>query len=234
MPAKSKDILETLYCEHRHTIDSHPHCFLMGNVGTKISNMYAKFTGKPWYTYPGYKIGYFDIEVDNLRADYGTMLTWTIKGKGSDKFVTGKITQKELFNGTTDKRIVEEFIKEMQEYAILVGFYSSRFDIPYVRTRALIHNVEFPPYGRPYHFDLYYTVRNKFALSRNGLGRAVEVLLPEEEGKTHCSASTWALAKYGNPIAIDEILEYNKQDVAVTEKLHDRISPFATWPRRSI
>jgi len=231
-PNNSEILLEKLLCVHRHDIDSHPSCFMNGLVKDKVAKQYVKYTGKPWYTYPGYRIGYFDIEVDNLRADYGTMLTWTVKEKDGDIF-TGKITQRELFTGETDKRIVWELTEKLKEFSIVVGYYSTGFDIPYLRTRAVIHGLDFPAYGQPYHFDLYYTVRNKFALSRNGLGRAVEVLV-QEDSKTHCGYETWARAKYGDPAALDEILEYNIQDVIVTEKLHNKIAPFASWQRRSI
>jgi DNA polymerase elongation subunit (family B) len=494
MSQNSDTFLDKLLCIHRHDIDSHPGCFLNGLVKDNVAKKYSLVTGKPWYTYPGYKIGYFDIEVDNLRADYGTMLTWTVKEKDGEIF-TGKITQKELFTGETDKRIVKELIEKLKEFSIIVGYYScvtpghrvlkadltwvnvedlvpgdkllsvteeipeesrtyeyrqaevvhnipiieevfeitledetvlkatgnhpwlvqrhntwvwrttkellhfncdvptmqrvfsvwepdvsyeagylagffdseggiyqaprkdrdgkyniqlyasqhsvknseildrvtlylnkfglefsvkpydndqpdmrsvcitggkrniieflgklrlakasnldinklgsiksdnhldsvkivsikslgeqvvcglgttektyitegfishnTGFDIPYIRTRAVIQGIDFPPYGQPYHFDLYYTVRNKFALSRNGLGRAVEVLV-QEDSKTHCGYETWARAKYGDPVALDEILEYNIQDVIVTEKLHNKIASFAAWQRRSI
>jgi uncharacterized protein YprB with RNaseH-like and TPR domain len=232
MQNKSDIILEKLLCIHRHDIDSHPGCFLNGLVKDKVAQKYSKITGNPWYTYPGYKIGYFDIETDNLNADYGTLLTWTVKEKGGSIF-TGKITQRELFTGDSDKRVVTELVAKLKEFSIIVGYYSTGFDLPFIRTRAMIQGIDFPPYGQPYHFDLYYTVRNKFALSRNGLGRAVEVLV-QDDSKTHCGYQTWARAKYGDPNALDEILEYNMQDVIVTEKLHDKIAPFATWQRRSI
>lgn len=233
MQAKSEKLLETLHCVHRHTIDSHPHCFSLGKVLDKVAKKYSQFTEKPWYTYPGYKIGYFDIEVDNLQADRGIILTWALKEKDSDEIFTGKIRKRELYTGVLDKRIVKDLVKKMQEFSILVGYYSTRFDVPFVRTRALINGLDFPPYGKPYHFDLYYTVRNKFALSRNSLAKAVEMLVRDDE-KTHCSAETWSKAKYGDPRALKEILEYNVHDVIITEKLHNKIAPFAKWSRRSI
>lgn len=225
-------VLEKLYCTHHHTLADHPACFAQGKILDKVAKKFEQFTGEPWYKYPGYRIGYLDIEVDNLKADYGCMLTWALKEKDGEVF-TGKITQFEMFNGELDKRIVEELVKKMAEFSILVGYFSSGFDIPYIRTRALINDVKFLAYGSPYHFDLYYTIRHQFALSRNSLGRAVELLV-KDDNKTHCSAQTWAKAKYGDREALDEILKYNIQDVVVTEKLHNKIAPFRKWTRKSI
>jgi uncharacterized protein YprB with RNaseH-like and TPR domain len=231
--SQATKVLDKLYCVHRHPIESHPHCFALGKVRDKTAKKFEKVTGQPWYTYPGYKIGYFDIEVDNLKADYGTMLTWALKEKGEHgTLYTGQVTQEELMTGEEDKRIVEELLDVLENFSIVVGYYSTRFDIPYVRSRALTHGITGLTYGDLYHFDLYYTVRNKFALSRNSLGRACEVF--GISNKTHCGFDVWRKAKYGDKGALDEILEYNINDVLITEELHEKVAPFRKWTRRSV
>jgi hypothetical protein len=62
----------TLRCVHRHTIKEHPSCFANNYVDEKD---FIKKTGKNWYEFPEYRIGYLDIETSNLTADAGYILT---------------------------------------------------------------------------------------------------------------------------------------------------------------
>jgi len=71
----------------------------------------------------------------------------------------------------------------------LVGYYSTRMDLPYMRAKALHYGLEFPGVGELYHWDLYYTVRYKLGLSRNSLANACDWL--GIEGKTPIDKSVW-------------------------------------------
>ena len=95
-----------LLCEHRHTIDSHPACFAEGKV--KIAEAPAKVT-QPWYTLPDYRIGYFDIETDGLKADFSTILSWCIKDKGGS-VVYDVTTRKDLLSGKPDQRLIKSLV----------------------------------------------------------------------------------------------------------------------------
>ena len=176
-----------LRCVHRHTIDEHPACFARGDIKYSNDRDFERYTGNPWYTFPEYKIGYFDIEVDNLKADFGTVLTWAIKDKDGEVF-HDSITREEIFDGIYDKRVVKSFVDKMKEYKIFVGYYSTRFDLPYMRSKALHYKLGFPGYGDQYHWDMFYTVRAKLALSRNTLENACDWL--GIEGKTPIKTSS--------------------------------------------
>src|SRR3989337_595646 len=106
-----------LRCIHRHTIHTHPACFARGLVkGTwKNDKEWTKVTGKPWYTFPEYKVGYLDIETDSLKADFGTILSWAIKEKGGDVYLQA-ITKEELFREKdVDKELVQSLIEVMNQ-----------------------------------------------------------------------------------------------------------------------
>jgi uncharacterized protein YprB with RNaseH-like and TPR domain len=225
-------IKNVLRCIHRHTIREHPSCF--------VNNMVVDLRKKkdePWWKTEGHKIYYLDIETDNLNADYGTMLTWCLKEKDGD-IISSVITKEELLNGTLDKRIVAELVIALQRIPITVGYYSSRFDIPFIRTKALHYLATdqnfplFPPAGYTYHWDLYYLVKYKLKLSRNSLAAATAFL--EIEGKTPINNGVWVKAKYGDKEALQEVLEHNKADVMITEALHNALSPFRNWTRSSV
>jgi uncharacterized protein YprB with RNaseH-like and TPR domain len=222
-----------LRCIHRHTIEEHPSCFFNGRIKYEFKNdrEWQRLTGIPWYQFPGYKIGYFDIETDNLMADFGTVLSWCIKEK-EGPIAESIITKKELFNGDVDRRVVKEFVDEIRKYKIIVGYFSTRFDLPYMRAKALHYGLDFPEYGEIYHWDLFYTVRSKLKLSRRTLDSACDYL--GIKGKTPIDKESWRGAKYGDPVALKEVIEHNRGDVIITEKLHDKLSFTRKWLRRSI
>lgn len=221
----------TIRCIHRHTIEEHPQCFANGELNENQVKLLEAETNKPWFIQDDYKIGYVDIETDGLKADFSTMLSWSIK-EANGKNIYDVITRKELFNGTTDQRILETLIDEMQKYKILVGYYSTKFDIPFVRTKALHYGMDFPEYGSAYHFDVFYVVKSKLCLSRKSLESACDYL--NIKGKTPLDREVWRLAKYGDPAALAKVVEHNLGDTEILEVLHNKLTPFVKWTRRSV
>lgn len=228
----------TLYCTHRHTIDEHPACFAQGNIiDTREDQL------KPWYQEEDYRIGYLDIESDGLRADFATMLTWCIKEKGgSTSFDV--VRQEDLFSYKSDYNIVKSLIDELNRYKIIVTYYGSGYDLPYVRSKALHYGLEFPGFvleekkrggskyvPQLYHWDLWMVVKHKLLLSRNSLDAACDYL--GIKGKTPIDKEMWRLAKYGHKEALSEVLSHNIADVEITEKLHDKLTPFWRWGRNA-
>jgi uncharacterized protein YprB with RNaseH-like and TPR domain len=225
--------LPILRCVHRKTIEEHPSCFRKGRIkyNFKDDREFEKLTGLPWYNYPEYKIGYLDIESDGLKVDFSTMLTWCIKDKDGD-IHHSEITKQELFSGDSDKRLVKDLVDKLWEYRIIIGYFSSGFDIPFVFAKALHYGYEFPGQGDIFHWDLYFTVRNKLHLSRNSLDNACDYL--GIKGKTPIDKDVWRAAKYGDPKALREVLEHNKGDVVILEKLHNKLEFSRKWIRKSI
>jgi uncharacterized protein YprB with RNaseH-like and TPR domain len=225
------NIIDKLLCTHGHRIEDHPACFAQGNVDLKKAEKIAKENGIEWYEMPEYKIGILDIEADGLKADFSTMLTWCIKEK-SGKINWDMVEQKDLFSGQGDKKIIESLCKELRNYKIVIGYFSTGYDIPYIRTKALHYGIEFPEYGSLYHFDLYYTVKSKLNVSRRSLDSVCDYL--GIEGKTPINREVWRLAKYGNEPALLEVLNHNKGDVIITEQLYEKLLPFRKWVKTSV
>lgn len=225
--------LGELRCIHRHTMWEHPSCFYKGLIKYEFKDdrEWERVTGIPWYQYPDYRMGYFDIETDNLFADFGTVLSWCFKLKGGD-VKSSVITKKEIFDGVYDRRVVQEFVNELKKYKIVIGYNSTNFDLPYMRAKALHYGIEFPSYGDNYHWDLYYTVKSKLRLSRKSLDNACDFL--NIKGKTPIERDVWRKAKYGDEKALKTVLEHNVGDVNILEELHDKIGFTRKWIRRSI
>ncbi len=241
-------LINKLTCVHRHQIDQHPRCFAAGNVNSEQAKNIYEENGKPWYQVEGLRVGYLDIESDGLRADFSTMLTWCVKEKDGQT-VYDMVTKDELFYGQSDKRIVESVVSEMQKYKIICTYYGTGFDIPFIRAKALHYDTYFPAYFNEehemtngnvrvitvpelYHFDLYYTVKSKLAISRKSLDAACDYL--NIKGKTPIDKDFWRRAKYGDVEALQEVLSHNVADVEILEQLHTKLEPFAKFTRKSV
>lgn len=225
------NLIKKLLCTHYHDIETHPQCFAQGCVNENTAKSIADTTGKQWFELPEYKIGILDIEADGLKSDWATMLTWCIKDYDGEIWYD-YITREELFEGFGDERIVNSCSNKMKDYKIIIGYYSTGYDLPFLRTKALRYNLDFPRYGELYHFDLYYTVKSKLNLSSNRLENVCDYL--DIEGKTPIDKDVWRKAKYGDAEAIKEVLEHNKGDVCISEALYKRLIPFRKWLKKSI
>lgn len=212
---KKADILKmnAYRCEHSHSGIEHPQCYLRAH-------------GKDL------KRCFFDIETTGLSGNWDYMITYSIKPEDSDEIICGSITKKEIDDGTFDKRIVQECIDNLMKFDRIYGFYSTKFDIPFLRTRALELGIEFPMYGAISHKDIYYIARYKLKLHSNRLATVCDFL--SIKGKTHQNPATWRLAKGGNKKALEEILEHNKWDCIILQKVYERLRNFVKEDNKSI
>lgn len=243
------NLFNKLFCNHRHSITDHASCFASGNVNPEHVKKLEEEYGKPWFQLEDFRIGYLDIEADGLKVDFSTMLSWCIKEKdGSVEY--DMITKEELFNGTTDQRIVESCIDTMSRYKIIVTYFGTIYDLTFLRAKALHYDLWFPGYVNEeyvtrdgtvtakavpelYHFDLYYVAKSKLAsLSSKSLANVCDYL--NIDGKTPLSKNVWRKGKYGDEEALAQILEHNIGDVEILEQLHNKLTPFSKYTKKSI
>lgn len=178
------------------------------------------------------KIGFLDIECSGIKADFAIAFSYCIK-ELDGKLIANVIKPKEIRNGTYDKRLIKEFIEDIKKFDRIVGYYAKKFDIPFLRSRAIYHNLRFPPYGTHFFNDVYYLVKNRLQLHRNRLEDACRYFnIP---CKTHPLVPTvWLKAMKGDKKALDYILEHNKEDVLSLEALWKKIYMYGLIGRRSI
>jgi len=189
-------------CRHGARYLEHPHCYLTENPFEE-------------------KVGFIDIEATNLKADFGIVLCYCIKELGKDKIYEATINKRDLSQkGYLDKRVLRKCIEDMKQFTLLVGYYSSGFDIPFLRTRALTHGLLFPLFGEIRHKDIYYIVKRRFKLSSSRLENACRVLLGHTD-KTRIDSEKWILALQGNPRALAYIVDHCRKDVTDLEKLYN-------------
>lgn len=192
------------------------------SVVRKIENMGLR---KPRRYKTGHelKLGYLDIETSNLKASIGIMLSWAIKGR--DGKSNGAIISKEdIYSGIYDGKLLELLIEDMNNYDLLFTYYGTRFDIPFIRTRCLEHDIRFPVYRELSHKDLYYMVRSKLKLHNNKLATVCEFL--KITGKTPVRPKLWREAMYGNEEALKRVYKHNIEDVKILERMHKKIEAY--------
>ncbi len=178
------------------------------------------------------KIGFLDIEASNFQADFGIVFSYCIKELDGE-LIANVIKPKEIRNGSYDKRLIKEFIEDIKKFDRIVGYYATRFDIPFLRARAVYYNLRFPPYGTHFFNDVYYLVRNRLQLHRNRLEDACRYF--DIPCKHHPLIPTvWLKAMKGDKEALDYILEHNKEDVISLEALWKKIYMYGLIGRRSI
>jgi len=205
-------------CEHGHPLLSHTSCL-------------EKAVG---YTE---KIGFLDIETSNFSASFGVIVTWSIK-EDFGKIYSGYLEGEDFENkeGHYDKRILKDCIDTMRLFDKLVVYWGRdrRFDIPFLRTRAVSMGLDFPLYQERLVNDLYDIVKNKFKFGRNSLYAACTQLgIVSKE--TPLSPQTWMDATIGRDRnAMKLILSHNHEDVISTEALWHKINSYASNPKTSI
>ena len=210
-------LVENKCTAHSHSYASHYMCFLREKPDT------APLVEK---------IGIFDIETTGLKSNWSHMLCWCIKEQGKDIIHYDLVTSREA-RDKNDARIVKSAIKEMKNYDRIIGYYSSGFDIPYTRSRALYQNIDFPGYKDLYTTDMYFICRSKFRIHSNRLGAICEFF--GIEAKNHpMNPELWRRSGAGEKEALEEVLTHCKEDVESTDKVYQMLLKHMMITKRSI
>ena len=178
------------------------------------------------------KVGFFDIETSDLKANYGIMLSYCIKESDSKKIWFDTITKQDLA-GDLDKRLVRHCVEDMRRFDVVIGHYSTKFDIPFVRTRALAWDLDFLKYGEIKHIDVWYMARSLLCLNSNRQGTIAETL-QHEDIKSRITPYYWLRALQGRQEAIDYILDHNKRDVLQLEGNYKKLEAYSRKNQKRI
>jgi hypothetical protein len=168
----------------------------------------------------------------NLKATYGIVFSYCIK-EHSGQIISNSVTPKELKDGSYDKRLMQDFYSDAKKFDKLIGYYSSRFDIPFLRSRAVFHNLKFPLYQEIKHTDLYLIIKHRFNLHSKRLGVVCEFFhIPSKDHKMN--SHVWFRAMQGDQKALDYIVVHCKEDVISTELLWNKVCDYSRITDTSI
>jgi len=180
-------------CNHGHNGIAHYNCYLKEE---KVPE----------------RVGFLDIETSNLKANFGIILSYCILDGDTNNIFSSVVTKRDLRASRLDKRVVQNCIKDMKKFDRVVGHYSTKFDLPFIRTRALYWNLEFPGYKEINHTDTYYLAKRLLCLHSNRQGCVAEAI-SRTNIKTRIDPGHWIGALQGNKENLDYILHHNKCDV---------------------
>ncbi len=174
------------------------------------------------------RVACFDLETTDLAADRGVMLAAVIHEQGMQP----EVYRQDKFNKNwdrsryDDKALCSAVAHRLAECDVLISYNGIKFDLPFLQTRLLAHNLPvFPPRK---HVDCFRLAVNKLRLSRYSL-KALTDLFQLEERKTELWLTTWARAMLaGDRAAMDEIVEHCEKDVACLWEVFGRLKDYST------
>jgi len=214
-----KDWLYDHRCRHGHRYTEHPDCYL-AEYGNRLSTIE--------------KIGFVDIEATNLKADFGYILCYSLKELDGELYHR-TITPKEVKTYQFDRGLMRQFLKDIEPFDRLVGYYSRdyRFDIPYLRTRALRWGLDFPKWKEYLFTDVYDIVRGKLNLHRNRLEVVCDLLDIPAKGH-RLNPEVWMRAQAGSLRALQWVQQHCDEDVISLEQVYKRLFQFKGVNKASI
>lgn len=159
------------------------------------------------------------------------MLTWSAKWLGDDTVYGDRLDHYEALEGN-DKRLVSKLWIMMDEADVIVGHNSNKFDLPIINTRFILNRLSPPsPYRK---IDTLAIAKRVFSFTYNKLdylGR----MLANDKKKYAGGMETWKRCLRGDELALQKMLDYNKQDVLLLEKVYYELAPYApSLPNHSV
>lgn len=127
------------------------------------------------------------------------------------------------WNKGNDKKMLEEFVKVMNEADEVIGHNSDNFDIKWLRTQCLIHSIPMMPDYQS--VDTYKLAKKYFRLNSNRLDYIGKRLEAGKKVKT--DFGLWKSVVLENDVkALRKMVAYCQQDVNLLEKVFDKFNPY--------
>ncbi len=128
-------------------------------------------------------------------------------------------------NNQCDKFLLEQFIEVMNEADVLVAHYGDKFDLKWIKTRALKHGLQMLP--NYVTVDTKWLASKHFYLNSNKLDYIAKFL--GFEGKINTEPELWdKIILHKDPKAMDDMITYCEEDVRQLEKVYNKL---ITWDK---
>lgn len=171
-----------------------------------------------------------DIETTALDAGYGVVLCMSYESSKEPGVIktlrTDKLNAKDWKRGIrgNDREVVKQANEVIRNHNVVVAHNGRFFDIPFLRTRAMVHRLA--PLHDMVIVDPCRIGRSRFRFGRNSLQRMLDVLKIAER-KTPLDLTVWSdVLHNGTPEAMEEIVEHCERDVAALSALTAHVAPF--------
>jgi predicted PolB exonuclease-like 3'-5' exonuclease len=121
-----------------------------------------------------------------------------------------------------DKAMIRKFIKEAKKADAVIGHNGDRFDVKWIKTRALMHDLE--PLNNIQTIDTLKLARGNFNFNSNRLDYLGQVLCGDRKVSTG-GFQLWVDVMAGMQSALNKMGKYCDQDVVLLEKVYNKIKP---------
>lgn len=150
------------------------------------------------------------------------MLTWSAKWDGEEQVYGERLSATQAVK-EDDKALLLSLRDLLEEADVVVGHNGDKFDVPSINTRFVVNGIT-PP--TPYRtIDTLKVAKRKFKFSSNRLDYIGQVLGVGRKIDTG-GFELWEKCITGDENALEEMLNYNKQDVILLEGVYHRMLPF--------
>ena len=147
------------------------------------------------------------------------------KWAGEDKVHSISVTDfKKAFEKDphNDKHVVAKLHEVLSEADVIVHHNGDSFDKRYLDTRILFHNLPaLPPITS---IDTYKVAKSKLLFNSNKLDYVAKYL--GVGGKKSTTPGLWMKILNGEKKAHQEMVDYNKHDVVILEKVYKKLMPY--------
>lgn len=173
------------------------------------------------------RVAVLDIETTGLDASFGRVLCGVTQFFSPDETRIRRADQHDEWNTgrrASDAELVTAILKDVEEADIVIAHNGNQFDLPFLRTRALIHGL--PPVHPKKIIDPVLLARKTFRFHSNSLD-SISMVMGTSDAKTRLSPRTWVAAMFnGDKDALEEIIEHCVADVRVLCEVARRVSPY--------
>jgi uncharacterized protein YprB with RNaseH-like and TPR domain len=170
---------------------------------------------------------FFDIETTNLKANFGRILCASVAdmyGNVRTFRVDEAPWQRE--RRRDDIALCVGLRDYLEQFDVLVGWYSKMFDVPYLNTRLLIGS-ERPMRSDMMHFDPIWKAKKGSLALHSARLDAVAKTFRLEVQKTGLDPEIWNDAADGDREAMDYVVEHCEKDVLVLRQAFHILKPLA-------
>jgi uncharacterized protein YprB with RNaseH-like and TPR domain len=174
----------------------------------------------------------FDIETTNLKGNFGLVLAAVVKPLGQAPIILRLDDPKyKSRKPWEDKPLLEDLGDVLEDCARVFGWYSSRFDIPFLRTRRVLSGVKGTVSFR--HCDMIFPCRSHFKFHNNRLETLLQMFSPVK--KTSIVPEDWRRAAFMDKRSMNRVVEHCVADVCGMEDVYLHLLPFLqTWSKQTI
>ena len=124
-----------------------------------------------------------------------------------------------------DKKLIKKFVKELDRADESVGHNSDRFDLKWIRGRALVHDILMRPNYQT--IDTLKVSKSLFNLPSHKLGEIAKYLGLDAKGDPG-GLSTWDdIIQRKDSEALERMKDYCNQDVVVLEQVYNKMKAYS-------